>query len=247
MRWTIALLAFCLAAPLYGQKKIDTLVTVPLVGINFGGQLPFGDLGQRFGPNLKVGGAFLIKNKKNWIYGLEAFYMFGRNVKEDVLKQLKNTEGYVTDNEGYPADIRVTQRGLGVHAHFGKVLNFDKDLPNSGIMVTVGAGFLQHKIHLYDAQTKIAAIKGDLRQGYDRFSGGLSLSQFIGYLHISENRFLNFYAGFEAYQTFARSFRKQNYDTGLPDTGRRFDGLFGARIGWILPLYKRTPDDYYYY
>ena len=231
---------------LFAKAQMDSAITVPILGINFGGQLPSGDLVSRFGPNLRAGGSFLIKTKKNWVYGIDAFYMFGRNVKEDVLKQLKNPEGYVTDNEGYPADVRVTERGVGVHAVFGRVFNLNKKLPNSGIIVTVGGGFLQHKIHIYDAQRRIAAIYGDLGRGYDRLSGGFSLSQFVGYLHISENRFLNFYAGFEAYQTFAKSFRKLNYDTGLPDTKQRYDNLTGFRVGWILPLYKKLPNDFYY-
>lgn len=228
------------------RAQTDSAITVPLVGINFGGQLPFGDLADRFGPNLRAGGSFFIKTKGSWIYGVDAFYMFGRNVKEDVLKELKNSEGYVTDNEGYPADIRVTQRGLGVHAHFGRIFNVNKRLRNSGIMFTLGVGFLQHKVNLYDAQRRIAAIYGDLRKGYDRLSGGVSFSQFLGYLHLSPNRLLNFYFGVECYQTLGKSFRKMNYDTGMPDTKQRFDGLSGLRVGWILPLYKKRPNEYYY-
>jgi len=242
MRLTVLLIFLSL----FTKAQTDTAITVPLLGINFGGQIPFGDLSNRFGANLRAGGSFLIKTKKNWVYGVEAFYMFGRNVKEDVMKQLKNSEGHITDNEGYPADIRITERGLGLHAQFGRVFNFNKELPNSGILVTVGVGYLQHKINLYDAQRRIAAIHGDLVRGYDRFSGGISFSQFVGYLHISQNRFLNYYLGFEGYQTFAKSFRKFNYDTGLPDTKQRFDGLAGFRVGWILPLYKKKPNDYYY-
>jgi hypothetical protein len=242
MRLTLFILLFSF----FSKAQIDSAITVPLLGINFGGQLPYGDLVNRFGPNLRAGGSFLIKTKKNWVYGIDAFYMFGRNVKEDVLKQLKGPEGYVTDNEGYPADVRVTQRGVGVHAQFGRVFNLDKELPNSGIIATVGVGFLQHKIHIYDAQRRIAAVYGDLGKGYDRLSGGVSFSQFIGYLHISENRFLNFYVGFEFYQTLAKSYRKLNYDTGLPDTKERMDGSAGFRVGWILPLYKKRPNNFYY-
>jgi hypothetical protein len=32
-----------------------------------------------------------------------------------------------------------------------------------------------------------------------------------------------------------------------PDKTKRFDLLSGFRIGWILPLYKRTPETYYYF
>jgi hypothetical protein len=242
MRLTLLLVFFSV----FARAQMDSAITVPLIGVNFGGQLPFADLSERFGMNLRAGGSFLIKTKSNWIYGVDAFYLFGRNVKEDVLKQLKNPEGYITDNEGYPADIRVTQRGVAVHAHFGRVFNLNKKQPNSGIIFTVGAGYLQHKINIYDAQNRVAAVYDDLKRGYDRLSGGLSFSQFLGYIHLSENRLLNYYIGIEGYQTLATSFRKLNYDTGLPDTQQRLDGLVGLRLGWILPLYKRKPNDYYY-
>jgi hypothetical protein len=229
------------------RAQLDSAITVPLLTINFGGQLPAGDMAKRFGPNLSAGGSLLLKTKKNWVVGVESNYMFGRNVKEDVLAQLKTPSGYVIDNEGFPADLRVTQRGLGIHLVFGKVFNVLSSNPNSGLMVTIGGGYLQHKINLYDSQQKIAAVKGDLKHGYDRLTNGFSVSQFIGYIFLSENKLTNFYAGFEAYQAFTQSVRKYNYDTGLPDTKQRLDLLYGFRIGWILPLYKKRPNDFYYY
>jgi hypothetical protein len=113
-------------------------------------------------------------------------------------------------------------------------------------MVHVGVGYLQHKVNLYDAQQKIAAIKGDLKHGFDRLTSGVSLSQFIGYLFLSESRFLNFYTGFEFYQAFTKSVRQLNYDTGLTDTKKRLDVITGFKFGWILPLYKKKPNDFYY-
>jgi hypothetical protein len=228
------------------KAQIDSAITVPLVGINFGGQLPMFDLSKRFGPNLRAGGSFLLKTKKNWVYGIECNYLFGKNVKEDVLTQLKTPEGFVTDNEGFPGDLRVTERGMTLHVIGGRVFKLASANPNSGLLVCVGVGALQHKINLYDGQRKIAAIKGDLVHGYDRLSAGVAFSQFIGYLFLSENRLLNFYFGFEFYQASTKSLRKLNYDTGLPDTQKRFDGLAGFRAGWILPLYKKTPNDFYY-
>ena len=118
--------------------------------------------------------------------------------------------------------------------------------PNSGVFITVGIGWMQHKIKLYDANQKIAAVNGDLKKGYDRLSGGLGFSQFIGYKYISNNRLANCYAGFEFYEARTKSLRGFNYDTGLPDTQKRFDMLVGFRFGWILPLYKRKKDFYYF-
>lgn len=242
MRLAILSLFFSLLA----KAQIDSAIALPLIGIHFGGQIPSFDMANRFGPNLKAGGCFMYKTKKNLLFGAEFNYMFGRNVKEDVLKQLKTSDGFVIDNEGYPADLRVTERGIGIHGFIGYVLKVANPNPNSGIMVSFGAGYLQHKINVYDAQQKVAALKDELKYGFDRLSNGVSLSQFIGYLFLSENRMLNFYAGFECYQAFTTSVRKMNYDTGLPDTGRRFDMLTGFRVGWVLPLYKKKPNDFYY-
>jgi hypothetical protein len=228
------------------KAQKDSIVALPIVGIHLSGQLPGGDLSQRFGPNLNVGGSFMYKTKKNWLLGIESNFMFGKNVKEDVLLQLKTANGSVIDNEGFPADLRVTERGFGIHATFGRVFKLLSLNHNSGLMVTVGAGYLQHKINLYDAQQRIAAIKGDLKFGYDRLTNGFSSSQFLGYMFLSENKLLNFYFGFEAYQGITKSVRKLNYDTGLPDTRQRIDLLYGLRFGWILPLYKRKPSSFYY-
>jgi hypothetical protein len=228
------------------KGQIDSAMRLPLVGIHLGGQLPFFDMADRFGANLEAGGCFMFKTRKNWVVGAEFNYMFGRNVKENVLTQLTNSDGFILDNEGYPADIRVTERAMGVHVSFGKIFNVLNPNPNSGLIVTVGVGYLQHKINLYDAQRKVAAIKENLGYGLDRLSSGISFSQFVGYLFLSENRMANFYFGFDCYQGFTKSVRRINYDTGLPDTKQRLDMLTGFRIGWILPLYKKTPNEFYY-
>lgn len=65
----------------FARAQMDSAITIPLVAIHFGGQVPFADMARRFGPNLNAGGAFMLKTKKNWIYGIESNYMFGRNVK----------------------------------------------------------------------------------------------------------------------------------------------------------------------
>jgi len=110
----------------------------------------------------------------------------------------------------------------------------------------VGFGYLQHKINLYDAQQKIAALKGELKYGYDRLSNGLVISQFVGYMILSKNRLLNIYMGIESAQAFTKSVRKFNFDTGLADTKQRLDILTGLKFGWILPLYKKTPNEFYF-
>ncbi len=243
MRFLIPLLLFSF----FGFSQEDTTeLFVPLIGIHVGGQLPAGDLSKRFGADLNLGGNFSLKTKKNWIFGVESNYFFGRNVREDVLSQLRNSDGEILDNAGNPADLRVTERGFGIHLVCGKIFKLLSANPNSGLMVSFGPGYMHHKIKLYDAQHKIAAVKDHLAYGYDRLTAGFSLTQFVGYMFISENKLLNFYFGFEGYQAFTQSIRKFNYDTGLPDTQKRVDMLYGFRFGWVLPLYKKKPNEYYY-
>ena len=217
-----------------------------MIGIHAGGQLPQFDLAKRFGANISTGASFIWKTKHNVLFTAEGSYFFGRNVKENILSQMQNDNGSITDNEGYPADLRVTERGWNIYGNVGYLFSKLGNNPNSGLFVTVGLGWMQHKIKLYDANQKIAAVNGDLKKGYDRLSGGIGFSQFIGYKYISNNRLANFYAGFEFYEATTQSFRGFNYDTGLPDTQKRFDMLTGIRFGWILPLYKRVKDFYYY-
>lgn len=147
--------------------------------------------------------------------------------------------------KGFPADLRLTERGWNIYTNVGYVFSKLGNNPNSGLFVTVGGGWTQHKVKLYDANQKIAAVKGDLKKGYDRLTGGIGISQFIGYKYISNNRLANCYFGFEFYEAQTQSLRGFNYDTGLEDTQKRLDVFVGFRFGWILPLYKRTKDFYY--
>lgn len=228
------------------QSVKDSAFRIVLTGVHFSGQLPRADLAERFGANLSAGADLILKTKKNFIFGIEGSYFFGKNVKEDVISSLRNTEGFVTDNEGYPADLRLTQRGWNFYANVGRVFSKLGHNPNSGLVITVGAGYMQHKVNLYDASKKVAAVKGNLAKGYDHLSGGFGLTQFIGYQYLSNNRLANFNIGIEFYEGFTQSFRGFNYNTGLKDDIKRRDILTGLRFTWILPLYKRGKDFYYY-
>ena len=225
----------------------DSAFRIMMVSVHFSGQIPQKDMAKRYGPNLSAGGSYTWKTKHNVLFGTEVSYFFGRNIKEDPLKSLRVGDGnQVTDNEGYPADLRLTERGWNVYANAGYLFSKLGHNPNSGLFFTVGAGWMQHKIKFYDANKKVAAVYGNLKKGYDRLSGGFALSQFIGYQYLSNNRLANFNFGVEFYEGFTKSLRGYNYDTGLADTKQRLDIMIGFRIAWTLPLYKRLKDVYYY-
>jgi hypothetical protein len=230
----------------FSQSVKDSTIRILVVGIHLSGQLPQNDLAKRFGPNLAAGASFSWKTKKNFLFGIEGTYVFGKKVKEDVVSNMRGSDGFITDNEGYPADLRLTHRGLNLSVNAGYVFSKFGHNPNSGLFVSIGAGYMVHKVNLYDANQKIAAVKGDLAKGYDRLTGGFALTQFIGYRYLSNNRLANFYIGFEFQEGITKSLRGFNYNDGLSDTQKRYDVINGLRFGWELPLYKRTKDFYYY-
>jgi hypothetical protein len=245
MRFNLLIIISLFCSTLFSQGIIDTTLNVPLISVNHAGQKPGGDMKDRFGENLSIGGSFLFKSRKTWVVGVEGAYFFGKNVRENVVEQMKTNENFIIDNEGFPADLRISERGFNSYVVVGKLFPKLGVNPNSGLMINLGFGYMQHKIKLYDANQKIAAVKGDMAKGYDRLSGGLAMEQFVGYLFLSGNRLVNIIAGFEFHEAFTKSYRGFNYDTGLPDTKQRKDYLIGFRIGWVLPLYKRTQDFYY--
>ena len=88
----------------------------------------------------------------------------------------------------------------------------------------------------------------DYKKGYDRLAGGLGISEFIGYTYLSNSKLINFYLGFEINQSWSKPKRDVNFDTGEPNPKlNRYDVLYGIKVGWIIPLFKRLPEKYYYY
>ncbi len=225
----------------------DSVSRIPLTGLHFSGQMPAADMALRFGSSLNVGVPFMYKTKKNFILGAEADYFFGNNVKEDVLAGIRTPEGNITNADGNPGDIRVFERGWNLYLNVGKLIPLSSANKNSGLLIMLGLGYMQHKIKLYDAGKNIIQINGDLKKGYDRLSGGPAATQFVGYLYLSKNKLANFYTGFEFYEGYTTGLRGYQYDKMASDKITRLDLLVGFRVGWILPLYKRAVNNYYYY
>lgn len=245
-RLVILLISLC--SNLYAQRISDTCIAAPYVGIHFSGHLPYGSMADRFGNNFAAGGTLGFKTAKNWFFEGDFSYIFSRNVREDVLTQLKTDKGNVTNNEGFPADLRVFERGWMSTLNVGKLLPLKKLNPNSGVLFTLGAGVMLHRIKLYDAEQKIAAVQGDLKKGYDRLSMGPALKESLTFFYLSSNRLVNVNAGLECYQGFTKNIRGINYDGTPVESKQRLDILLGVRIAWVLPLYKRLQDnDIYYY
>ena len=226
----------------------DSALFNPHVTVGYGYSTPGGDLANRFGNNGSLEVGFHIKNKKNWYYGVQFNYLFGNKVHEpNLLSNLLTSRGEILDEQGQIATMFIQERGFNAFFQGGKLFPVIGPNKNSGLLITAGAGLLQHKIRIEHQEAKITQLEGDYLKGYDRLTNGLSVQQFIGYYHMSNNRLINFYFGAQATEGFTQSRREWNIDTQTQDTDKRLDMLFGLRAGWILNLYERAPNDYYIY
>ena len=237
---------------LWGQKRSEYTLNrgnALLFSLSYAGHKPGGDLANRFGNNFSFGtGAGLITNKGNWLVGLDFAYLFGGEVKEDVVASLRTPDGYIIGNDRGYANIELRERGFYAGGYIGKLISIGLPNPRSGIRVTLGAGLLQHKIRIQDDPLSgVPQLSGDYKKGYDRLSNGLAFSEFIGYQVMSMDKRVNFYAGLEFTQGMTMSRRDFNFDTRTKDETERKDLLFGIRVGWVIPLYfgKEAGEVYY--
>ena len=146
------------------------------------------------------------------------------------------------------ANYGLRERGLQFNVLAGKLFPLPGKNKRSGIRTTVGVGFLQHKIRLQqDPDSKVFQFVGAYQEGYDRLTNGLSISEFIGYQHLSNNRGVNFFFGFEFTQAFTQNRRNFNFNEMRKDDSKRTDLLIGFKVGWTLPFYIGEEADEIFY
>ena len=231
----------------YSQSMIDSAITIPYIGISYGFHGPQGDLKDRFGTISTIGGQFGLKLKSNIYMAFKMDYAFGNKVKEEgMLDNIRTSEGGIIEVGGQLTDPILDMQGYTIALMGGYLMPFLKANPNSGFLVSIGPSFFQHKIEIDYRDAQISQLEGDYEKGYDRLTSGFGLNEFIGYIYFSRRKLINFYAGFEFMQTWSKSKRGFNYDTMESDDKTRKDNLAGFRFGWVLTLYRRAPEQYYY-
>jgi len=228
----------------------DTTLNIPMFYASYAYQLPGGDLSDRFGPNSVIGAGFQFKSRQNWLFGANFDFIFGNQVNngDSLLFNLKTQKGHIINLAGNFAEYSLLERGYTITAKFGKIFPVLSPNPNSGFIITASAGYIQHKIRIEVFNNTAPQLLGDYEKGYDRLAGGFMISEFVGYIYLSDNRLLNFFGGFEFTQSWTSPKRDVNFDTMEPDQKtNRFDVLNGFKIGWILPIFQRQPEKFYYY
>ncbi|MBE9481011.1 MAG: hypothetical protein IMY69_04870 [Bacteroidetes bacterium] len=244
------LIIFCIALQTPAQiSTSDSSTTVMMFSAFYGYQFPGGDMKNRFGSNSDIGAGFQIKTKSNWITGVDFNYLFGNTVKNQssLLSMLITSNGEIIDANGTYGIYQLFERGIFLSAKFGRLFPLFGPNRNSGIIITASIGYLQHKIRIDVENNTIPQLDGDYKRGYDRYSNGIAFSEFIGYMYLGNNRLISFFAGFEFIQGFTENRRDFNFDEMKKDDSKHFDLLSGIKVGWIIPLYGRTSQKYYYH
>ncbi|MCA6364559.1 MAG: hypothetical protein IM638_16115 [Bacteroidetes bacterium] len=243
----MALTAFSAAQAQQNVK--DSTVSCVGFGFSYAAQMPGGDLALRFGNNSSAGASFWGKTKKNYWFGMQWGYMFGQNLRETgILDSIATSDGLVINKEGKYSDVQLYQRGFTLSISAGKIFPKAFGLnKNSGLMLTGGVGYIQHRIRIIDNGSLTPPLSDQYLKGYDRLTGGFLTQEFLGYWFQGRKKRVNFFAGIECMQGFTRSMRSWDYDLMRPDTQQRVDLLWGIRVGWNIPIYRRPARDYYYY
>lgn len=230
----------------HANAQRDSAISYPIVTINYGFQLPGGDLSARFGANSNAGIGFYYKTNTNWLFGVQWNFLFSNKVREDSLfKGVITPEGNIIDIDGKNGDYRTMQRGHLLGLGVGRMFNVGSN-KNSGIVAIAYLNALQHKIRIHNNANNIPQINNEYKQGYDHLTNGLGAGMFLGYMYMSATNYVNIYAGLDATLGFTRN-RRYNFNIQAIDNRLRYDILSGIRIGLILPLYSKSTDGKFFY
>lgn len=228
------------------QDKNDNAI---FFNIKYAVQLPGGDLADRFGTHFTAGidPEFYLSNG-HWFLGLQGNFIFGSDVKENVLAGIQTSEEQIIGNDMLFAEVIMRQRGLNFGAHVGKLFAFNSESHHThGLRLTIGGGVMMHRIAFKDDRNSAPQLRNDYARGYNRKAVGAYTHQFVGYQFLSADRRLNFRAGFVFHQGYTSSVRSTDFDTKMPEEGSRLDLMNGFEVGWILPIFFTKRETRFYF
>ncbi|WP_157454240.1 hypothetical protein [Crocinitomix catalasitica] len=246
MKYFLILIFFTVNFSFSQVNLNDGPINTLLFGLNYKANYTGGDLSKKWGFTNHLGADVNYKFENNVTIGLDGGFLFGKQLRsDDAFKYVINSFGQITSLTGDPASVLILMRGATAHFDFGYVFNRFGNNPNSGIWVKAGGGFLMHKSRIESLYDDVPQLEGEYRKGYDELTMGVSTKQFVGYLFQANRRLIKMYAGFEFVQGFTKNVRSYNFALGGPDNSSKFDMMYGFKVGYIIPIYKRTRTQYY--
>lgn len=228
------------------SKKIKIIPAAPLIyspqravlfRFHYVYSVPQEDFAKRYTFFAQLGGSVGMKFESGWDFRLEGSFLFSRFVAETgIFDSIRGSDGFIIDRNGFRFDPQISMRGYTLSANIGRLFPLGRN-QNSGIFISGGVGFMQHRLHFQNGNALAPQVSGDLLDGYDRRTNGYYFNEFIGYQHMSSNKLTNFFIGVELAQGKTTYARNWNNDLMAPDDRERSDNYWGIRLGWILPIY----------
>lgn len=246
----LALLLTLASQGLFAQKSIrDSSIVAHLIYATYSYEFTGQDMAQRFGGFSQVGPGYMVKTKNNWIFGVEGNFGFGKNIKneESILKGTATSDGNIIDMSGIYADFNFNMRSFSAMVRAGKLFPVFGPNKNSGIMLTAGLGYLQHKIYIEHKDKTSPQIVGNYLKGYDELKRGFAANVFLGYLYLGNTNKVNFFGGVDFTLGYTQHARPYSFVDMKYNSGSFTDIYGGIKVGWIIPVYKRAPSEFYYY
>jgi hypothetical protein len=241
-------LFLCVISSALSQVNVrDSTARGLLFNFNLGYNVPAGDVGELYSPHMSFGFDMFYKTKSNWLLGGGLDYMFGANVKnpEKLLVDFITEDGKIIGTNGDYTNVKPLMRSWLFQAKVGKIFPIIGPNPNSGLLVQLGAGYLQHRTQL-DHFNSVLQLNEPYDKGYDQLHTGFALNEYIAFFHAGNSRTVNFQLGFNFTQGFTQNVREYNYHTRSYDLENKLDLFFGIKASWFLPIYDKNAQKFFY-
>ena len=221
----------------------DSLSPKAIIHLGYGAQWPISSpLSKRYGQHGSISLCIdLIKHK--WETGPSIHFIFGSNVKEDVLALLRGDDGELIGSDHQIAEVNLKMRGLFIGWSIAREIKIN---PRSMLVIGVQPGWLAHWIKFQNPGNTFEPIQGDYRYGYDRLSTGLAMMETFTYRYQSSNRLINF--ELSAMMTESTSHLKRNIQFDQPTISSTISSnLFGIQVKWLIPIYSAKNAEHIFY
>ena len=226
----------------------DSIIGAFVPHFSYSYQFTAGDITKKYGDNSTIGTGLTYKTTKNLLITADVNFIFGSDIKnaDSILWMVQTNDGFIIDGNGTYALYALYERGYNINVSVGKILPVLNPNPNSGLMITAGFGYTLYRMKIDNQHRTAPQISDDYALGYDMLTGGISLNQSVGWYYMGNSKLTNFFVEFEFHEAFTHSLRDWDFSTMQKDNSKNVDIFMGIKVAWMLPIYKRAPDKYYY-
>ena len=215
---------------------------------NYNYQVPIGSLSNTYGNNSAIGASYFVEKNNNIIFGIEGSYLFGNNIKDTtIFENISTSTGAIIGSDGRYTDIKLMQRGCDAYIFVGYAFHPSKN-NLSGIYISQGIGYLQHKIFIDTKNQNVPQLNENMKEGYDQFSNGISTKFAIDFKYYHKKGRFQISSGFNYIMAHTKNQRLYDFvNQKYYDSLKKWDKLLGFKIEVIIPVNRKNEEEFHYY